>query len=128
MTTDTVTPNRPEAEIRATHSDTDIVLLDDSQIFADAFQFRFFRKKVCHFEDPRQFVAQHHNFSKNTVICIDYDFGLTVPVTGIEIAAQLHALGFTRLYLVSGTYFDEADLPGYLTFIEKINLKFFNVM
>lgn len=108
--------------------EVDIILLDDNQIFADAFEFRFSRKKIRHFLDPRIFIAESPSYARNTLICIDNDFGIVAPVKGIDIAEQLHELGFTRLYLVSGTYFSEDQLPGYLIFIEKINLEFFNVM
>ncbi len=62
------------------------------------------------------------------MICIDNDFGSASPATGMQVAEILHKLGFTRLYLVSGTYFSEEQVPDYVIFIEKINLEFFNVV
>jgi len=107
---------------------TDIVLLDDNQLFADAFKFRFFNKQIAHYLDPREFLVDCKHYAKSTVICIDNDFGTVTSVTGLQVAEQLHRSGFNRLYLISGTYFSEEQLPKYLIFIEKINLEFFNVM
>jgi hypothetical protein len=126
MTTDT-TPTLPAANAIPI-CDVDIVLLDDNQVFADAFKFRFLRKKIHHFLDPGEFLTECQQYDKDTVICIDNDFGMVTPVRGVQVAEQLHALGFTRLFLVSGTYFSEDLLPDYLIFIEKINLEFFNVL
>jgi len=127
-----MTPDTTPPLIATCHSiplrDVDIVLLDDNQVFADAFKFRFLRKKVDHFLDPADFLAEYECYDKNTIICVDNDFGMVSPVKGVRVAEQLHELGFTRLFLVSGTYFSEELLPSYLIFIEKINLEFFNVL
>jgi hypothetical protein len=108
--------------------DPGTILLDDNQFFADAFKSRFIRKKISHFLNPEEFLEQCHSYARNTLICIDNDFGTVSSLTGMQVAEKLHELGFTRLYLVSGTYFSEEQLPDYLIFIEKINLEFFNVI
>ena len=104
----------------------DIVMLEDDQVFATAFQFRFSDRKIKHFLDPRDFLAECQHYAKNIIVSIDNNFGAQVPFNGISVAAQLHELGFTRLYLVSGTYFRQDQLPRYLTFIDKLNLDIFS--
>jgi len=104
----------------------DIIMLEDDQIFASAFQFRFMKKKIKHYLDPRDFLAECDLYPKDTVISIDNNFGEAIPITGIEVAAQLNEKGFSRLFLVSGTYFYPNQLPAYLTFIEKLNLDYFD--
>ncbi len=102
---------------------TDIVLLDDNQIFADSIIFRLAHRKVTHFLDPRVFLKECENYAKDTPICIDNQFDTEVEVDGLDVAAQLHALGFTRLFLVSGGYFEPEALPDYVTLIKKMNLE-----
>ena len=121
---DVATTNAPHPNLK----DIQIVLLDDNLVFADAFKFRFMRKKIGHFAEPQEFIAVSHHYSKDTIICIDNDFGIAAPLNGIQVAKRLHELGFTRLFLVSGTYFSEDILPSYLTFIEKINLEYFSLL
>ena len=101
-------------------------MLEDDLVFATAFQFRFSNKKIMHFPDPGVFLAQCQHYPKNVIVSIDNNFGTQQPLTGIEVAAQLHELGFTRLYLLSGTYFRQDQLPPYLIFIEKLNLDIFS--
>ena len=107
---------------------TDIVMLDDDEVFASAFRFRFRAKKIKHFLDPRDFLGECKNYPKNTVISIDNNYGAAIPITGIEVAAQLHEQGFTRLFLVSGTHFYQSQLPPYLTYVEKMNLDYFDTV
>jgi hypothetical protein len=106
----------------------DIILLDDNQVFADAFKFRFARKNVVHFADPRDFLTICHIYVKDASICIDHDFGIEIPIKGLQVAETLHHHGFSKLYLVSNNYFHDSELPHYLTFIEKINLEFLTVL
>jgi len=124
--TDHTTPSSPDNPIQLITAD--IILLDDNQVFADAFTFRFAQKKIIHFADPREFLARCLNYAKDIHICIDHDFGTDIPINGLQVAETLHAQAFSKLYLVSGTYFSESELPSYLTFIEKINLEFFTVL
>jgi hypothetical protein len=120
------TPSTSETQLQLITAD--IILLDDNQVFADAFKFRFSQKKVVHFSDPRDFLALCQSYEKDIHICIDQDFGNDIPIKGLQVAETLHRHNFSKLYLVSGTYFSESDLPAYLTFIEKINLEFFTVL
>lgn len=100
----------------------DLILLDDSQVFADSIIFRLLHRKVAHYLDPRIFLAECEEYAKDTPICIDNHFGVDIPFDGLEVATKLHVLGFTRLFIVSGAYFDESVLPEYVTLIKKMNL------
>jgi len=103
-------------------SKTDVILLDDSQVFADSIIFRLVHRKVAHYLDPRVFIAECDDYAKDTPVCIDNHFGIGIPFDGVEVAAQLHARGFTRLFIVSGGHFDENSLPEYVTLIKKMDL------
>lgn len=103
--------------------EADIILLDDSQVFADSIMFRLSHRKVVHYLDPRIFIQESAQYAKNTPICIDNHFGLEVSCSGVEVATQLHGLGFKRLFIVSGGHFDEGALPEYVTLIQKMNLE-----
>jgi PAS domain S-box-containing protein len=97
-----------------------MVLLDDDQVFADAIVFRLsFNKVVTHFPDPNLFLNECEKYAKDTLICIDQNFGKGIDIKGIQVAEQLHALEFTRLFLVSGDYFAPGTLPEYLTLLRK---------
>lgn len=100
----------------------DIILLDDSQVFADSIIFRLIHRKVAHYPDPRVFLAECEDYDKDTPVCIDNHFGIDIPFDGVEVAKQLHARGFTRLFIVSGAHFDENSLPEYVTLIKKMDL------
>lgn len=101
----------------------DIVLLDDNQVFADSIMFRLTHLKVMHYLDPRTFIRECAEYAKDIPVFIDNHFGVEITLSGVEVAEQLHALGFTRLYIVSGAYFEEDTLPPYVTLIKKTNLE-----
>lgn len=101
----------------------DIVLLDDNQVFADSIIFRLAHRKVAHYLDPRTFIERCAEYAKDIPICIDNHFGIEIPLSGREVAEQLHTLGFMRLYIVSGGYFEEDTLPPYVTLIKKMDLE-----
>lgn len=100
----------------------DLVLVDDNQVFADSIIFRLSHRHVAHYLDPIVFLAECEEYAKDTVICIDNHFGIDIPISGVEAAQRLHALGFTRLYIVSGAYFDTNTLPDYVTLVKKTDL------
>jgi len=103
--------------------ETDLILLDDSQVFADSIIFRLAHRRVTHYLDPHLFLMECDEYAKNTPICIDNHFGTALDVDGVKVAEQLHSRGFTRLYIVSGSYFDPSTLPNYITLIGKMNLE-----
>ena len=116
-------PTSHQEKKPASHK-TDVVLLDDDQVFADAIVFRLStcKKVVKHYPDPNVFLNEHERYAKDTPICIDNNFGIGIDIKGTQVAERLHALEFTRLFLVSGDRFAADSLPNYVTFIEKTNL------
>ena len=51
-----------------------------------------------------------------------------VDIKGLEVAERLHALEFTRLFLVSGDYFAPGALPEYLTFLRKPDIDLLDIL
>lgn len=101
----------------------DIVLLDDCQMFADSIIFRLSHRRVKHYLDPRIFLEECAEYAKDTPICIDNHFGVGIDIGGIEVAKQLNELGFSRLFIVSGAYFEPNALPPYVTLVKKLQLE-----
>ena len=57
-------------------------------------------------------------FRKNIKICLDNNFD-TSGIKGVHLAKELHDLGYSQLYLVSGDMFRPGELPEYLTVLAK---------
>jgi hypothetical protein len=119
---------KPRQSNRPASRQADIVLLDDNQVFADSIIFRLTHRKIVHYRDPRTFIHECAKYAKDISVCIDNHFGVAIPLSGVEVAEQLHALGFTRLYIVSGSYFEEGTLPPYVTLIKKTNLEVLDLL
>ncbi len=107
---------------------TDMVLIDDNQIFADSIIFRLSPKRVIHHLDPRNFLKECANYAKDIPIFIDNNFGLEVPLNGLAVARQLNEQGFTKLFLFSSPMISQNELPEQVTFIEKMDLKAMDIL
>jgi hypothetical protein len=95
----------------------DVIIVDDKPQFMKLLIRHYLKgKTVAFYSDPHQFLAECKGFAKTTPICLDDDLGLT-DFNGRDLAKQLHAMGFLKLYLISGRQFDE--LPPYLTAMDK---------
>lgn len=95
-----------------------IVLLDNETVLGNSLQW-LAQQKSCElkvFKDPYQLWQHLHELPYDTIICLDYD--LNTVVNGIDIAHRLYALGYKKLYLVSGYHFKQNDIPGILTIIK----------
>jgi len=101
--------------------EVDVVFVDDDQRLLDSFTFFAFNKKVATYQDPRHFLDNVNQYPKDTKIMLDNHFA-NYDRKGIQIAEQLHALGFTQLYLLSGESFSKCEVPNYLTAIMKTDL------
>lgn len=63
-------------------------------------------------------------YSKDSLILIDNEFAKE-NITGIEIAKQLHNMGFSKLYLFSGRdYSHDSSIPAYLTPVLKTDVNY----
>lgn len=97
----------------------DMVIIDDMQMFADSLA-SFFQNQslvVDTYYNPQSFLKNLSQYAKGTKICIDHN--LRAHTTGFDLAKQLNAAGYTRLYLLSGGDFEKDKIPDYLTLITK---------
>lgn len=97
----------------------DLVIIDDDQLLADSVA-NLFRNKLDGVEayyNPNHFLKNLSQYSKDTIICMDHDF--KTQINGLELAEQLHKLGFTKLYLFTGKQFAPEEIPDYLITILK---------
>ena len=78
----------------------------------------FMDKQVDYFKKPQEFRKRLASYPKNITIIIDNNFS-TSHEKGINILKELHELGFTKLYLLSGEHLNADDLPDYLVAIRK---------
>lgn len=97
----------------------DLIIVDDDPTFTNTLVRYVFRGlKVEVFNDPHYFLEQVARFPKSTKIYLDNNYDHFYQ-SGIDIAKELHELGYERLYLLSGDYFAKGELPDYLTAIPK---------
>lgn len=98
----------------------EIVIIDDNQSLLNVLIYNFSLKNrvVEGFSNPCHFLNRLAEFPKNIKICFDYDFKLP-DIDGFELARQLHKLGYTKLYMLTGMGFEQNDVPSYLTLISK---------
>jgi PAS domain S-box-containing protein len=100
----------------------DLVLVDDNETFAQTLiDFIFDQDVVDYYRDPRKLLANLNQYPKDTRIYLDNNFTM-VDELGIDFAKNLHELGFTRLYLLSGDTFKPGEIPSYLTVIIKTDI------
>ncbi len=100
----------------------DLVFVDDNQSFSQTvIDFIFDENIVDYYSDPRKFLANLGKYPKDTRIYLDNNYTM-VDTLGIEIAKDLHELGFTRLYLLSGDVFKPGDVPNYVKAILKTDI------
>lgn len=101
----------------------DVVLLDDDIQFTNILKAVVFSGlSVDEYQDPHFFLKQVQLYNKNTRIYLDYHYEQTM-IKGLEIARQLHEMGFSQLYLLSGQPLIGDDIPDYLTVIRKDNIE-----
>ncbi|EKD94226.1 MAG: sensory box sensor histidine kinase/response regulator [uncultured bacterium] len=102
---------------------TDIVLIDDDEIFVDSLVFYLENKSkkiVARYLDPIIFLAELSRYGKNTKIFMDNNFKKNI--NGFDLAKQLHEQGYTNLYMLSGKNFTKDEIPDYLTVLLKTDI------
>ena len=97
---------------------TDVIFVDDEASLLEGFRYYASDKHVDTYSDPAIFLENIDQYRKNTKIFLDQNF-TNFSKTGIQIAEQVYAMGFTRLYLFSGGSFSKIEIPHFLTFIAK---------
>ena len=108
-------------EIDRDLKDIDIVFVDDEECLLSSFRFLTSGKKVDTYSDPAVFLNNIGQYRKTTKFMLDQNFA-NYDGKGIEIAEQLHAMGFQKLYLLSGALFSSSDIPPFLTFLYKSDI------
>lgn len=109
----------------------DVVLLDDDTEYLDNVA-RFVAAKgktVNKYNSIANFFNDLSNYAKDTKFFMDNHFK-NQNKTGLDIANELHQMGFTKLYLFSGTdYYQNKLIPEYLTPILKTEIDdFVNIL
>lgn len=101
----------------------DAIWLDDDEQFTKNLKlFVFEKKRVDFFNDPTIFLNDVILYSKNTRIYLDNHYQSSIILRGVDIAAQLHDMGFMNLTLVTGDIFAPNELPDYLNVILKSDI------
>ena len=107
---------------RAEGLKVDLIIVDDDQTFANNLKDYIFSDRIVDcFYDPRVFLQEVIQYPKDTKICLDNTFH-GASISGIELAEELHNIGYTKLYLLSGEAFKQDDLPSYLIPVLKTDL------
>lgn len=97
----------------------DLVIVDDDKVYTENLvTFVLFDKVIAYYNDPKIFLSNLSSYSKNTKIFLDNYFNNYVK-NGLELAEELHKMGYKNLYLLSGKIFSKAELPDYLISILK---------
>ncbi|MFT3742433.1 MAG: PAS domain-containing sensor histidine kinase [Gammaproteobacteria bacterium] len=97
----------------------DAVIVDDDVNFVKNLTLFVFEDiEVDTYDNPEQFLKNIKQYPFNVKIYMDNNYS-TSNKKGLDIAKQLHQLGYNRLYLLSGETFDKSEIPHFLTVIRK---------
>jgi PAS domain S-box-containing protein len=105
-----------------------LVIVDDDVRYVDDLIYYSFQddKGIVHFQSPEELLENlakyPKRYPKDTKICLDNNFGNS-DVNGVELAKELHAMGYTQLYLITGDTFAPGDLPEYLAELGKSGIE-----
>lgn len=112
-----------EEEIVTIHT-AGIVILDDDEMFVDSvIDYAFLGIDVDKYHDPAVLLQNIHKYPKNTRLILDYHYYEIedCEIDGLMIAKQLHEMGYTDLYVLSGQV-PNHTLPDYVHLILKNDL------
>jgi PAS domain S-box-containing protein len=97
----------------------DAVIVDDDKAFINTLLLFAFDEQITEeYHNPEHFLKNVDKYAKDTKIYLDNNYA-TSELKGLGVAKELHARGYTRLYLLSGEAFKEGEIPDYLTVIGK---------
>lgn len=102
----------------------DAVWLDDEPSFTSSHEKVFIRKnkKVDIYRTPQELKDNLHLYPKETPVFLDNNFAPPFQdYHGTQIAKELHEMGFSKLFLITGEDLDQDDYP-YLKIIKKHSL------
>lgn len=100
-----------------------IIVDDDIEFVDNVICYSFDDSDVIvHFTSPEELkdnlTKYPEKYLKDTKICLDNNFD-TSSIKGVQLAEELHNMGYTKLYLISGDTFRSGELPTYLTVLSK---------
>jgi hypothetical protein len=106
-----------------TRKEISVVFVNKDQDLLDALALyaRRVAKEVDTYRDPQMLLNSIRQYSKQTRIILGRTFD-DPAIQGIQIAEQLHDMGFTRIYLLSSEYLSKHQIPNYLTVIKMPEL------
>jgi FixJ family two-component response regulator/anti-sigma regulatory factor (Ser/Thr protein kinase) len=102
----------------------DLVIIDDNIELSESLA-EFFRNEglsVDIYRCPFAFKSQLFKYNTNVKILTDNDFR-NDRMDGLELIKQLHDLGYSKLYMISGKNFSKDSVPRYLKVLLKGNIK-----
>ncbi len=99
----------------------DAVLVDDDFSILDSFMMLAGDVKIDAYQNPQFFLDNLHRYPKHTRILLDHHYN-NYAKKGIQIAEQLHALGYTQLHLLTGGNLGDFIIPDYLSVTIKSDI------
>jgi len=98
--------------------EVDVVFVHKDQCLLDGFSYlaSALNKKIDMYLRPQDCLENIYRYPKHTKIILGRTFNSAVQ-QGIQLAEQLHALGFTRLYLLILDDLLPQQIPDYLIVI-----------
>lgn len=102
-------------------NDVDIIFVEDDHYLAECMKGFVPKNKVAEiFNVPEDLLANISTYDKQVRIIFDNSFADS-QITGLQLAGQLHNLGFSDLCLCSGSNFSANEIPCYLKVIPKLD-------
>lgn len=121
---DSLEKSRDDEEEQVVNQEEEVyaVILDDNERFARALQYGGFGDYYTEaYHHPKKFLENIHKYPKDVRIFLDNNYDCS-ELTGIDIAKNLHELGYTRIHILTGESYLEA--PPYVTVIVKGSREF----
>jgi hypothetical protein len=112
--------SRVEVIVKEESAFAGLVIVDDDFDFSETLADYFGNKGILSdvYNCPIAFKSKLFKYCTDTKILMDNDFS-NADITGIELAEQLHKLGYSNLYILSGKNFDQNEIPSYLKVLTK---------
>ncbi len=96
----------------------DLVLLEPlEEVYSNILDW-YCDKRIDHYVSADKLLESIDKYPKNSKICLSNDLG---SISGIELAAKLYNLGYTKLSLFAGTRSLGDELPSYLNQVQRSN-------
>lgn len=110
----------PQLNIASQFKKVDLVILDDDKNLVNAIlMFIADDVLVDKYHIPQDFLDNMYQYDKRTKFLIDNQYS-NEGITGIQIAKQMHDLGYINLNLFTGEFFEEdSGIPDYLNVVSK---------